>query len=232
MKIMQDVLETDITAIKIAGWQKLSLIDYPGKMAAVIFLAGCNMRCHYCHNHQILNANQNQIPFLAIYAELKQRRTWLDAVVVSGGEPTLAPTLIPLLKALRGLGLLIKLDTNGTRPEIVRCVIEGGLVDYVALDIKAPADKYVALTGMPIHNVVTTAQYLQSQKRIPYMLRTTLSPRLTLKDLQEIGKTLIKSAPYWQIQQCRTTGAYSATEVQKMVLAVKQYAQHVVVVGL
>ena len=225
-------IEQQVSAIKVAGWQKLSLIDYPGKMAAVIFLAGCNMRCHYCHNRHIWNARQNCIPLLDILTELRGRQGWLDAVVVSGGEPTLAPDLILILRALRELGLAIKLDTNGTRPAVVRQVVSLGLVDYVALDLKAPASKYVVITGMPIDNVLVTARFLKAQKRVPYMFRTTLSPYLDENDLQEIGQTIVNGALYWQIQQCRIKGAYSVEKVQKMVDVVKCYARYVVVKGL
>lgn len=218
--------------IKIAGWQKLSLIDYPGKMAAVIFLAGCNMRCHYCHNRHIWNEQTNQIPFATVLAELQKRTQWLDAVVISGGEPTVSPVLIPLLRLLRPLKLLIKLDTNGTQPQIVRQVVEAGLVDYVALDVKAPVEKHVAITGVPIDKVLVTVNYLKSQKRVPYMLRTTLTPRLTSDDLVEIGQKIVYGAKDWQIQQCRVKGAYSSAEMRKMVELVKGCAQHVVVTGL
>lgn len=218
--------------IKIAGWQKLSLIDYPGKMAAVIFLAGCNMHCHYCHNRQIWSAQVNQIDFENVLAELQKQTQWLDAIVISGGEPTVSPVLFPLLQILRPLGLLIKLDTNGTRPKIVRQVVEAGLVDYVALDVKAPASKHQNITGVPIDNVLVTVKYLKSQKRVPYMLRTTLTPRLTAADLLEIGQTIVNGAECWQIQQCRIAGAYSGAEIQKMVDQVKRYTQYVVVKGL
>ncbi|MBO4823498.1 MAG: anaerobic ribonucleoside-triphosphate reductase activating protein [Clostridia bacterium] len=218
--------------IKIAGWQKLSLIDYPDKMAAVIFLAGCNMRCHYCHNRHILTVQANQLSFDEVLSELCQRKAWLDAVVVSGGEPTLSPNLIPLLQSLRSLGLLIKLDTNGTRPAVVRQVIEAGLVDYVALDVKAPPRKHLAITGMSMEPVLATVKYLKSQKRVPYMLRTTLTPRLTTSDLLEMGHSIIKGASCWQIQQCRTIGAYSDAEIRAMVVTVKNCAPHVVVKGL
>ena len=221
-----------VEKLKIAGWQKLSLIDYPGKVASVIFVAGCNMCCHYCHNHHILNANQNCLAFGPVLAVLRKRRAWLDAVVVSGGEPTMYPHLVPLLRALRGLGLQIKLDTNGTRPEIVRQVVEAGLVDYVALDVKAPENKHLAITGQPIDMVRATAAYLKQQKRVKYMFRTTVSPRLNLDDLVEIGQTVVNGAPYWQIQQCRTTGAYPATEIGKMAAVLKQYALHIVVRGV
>ncbi len=228
---MSRTVTENLSALKVAGWQKQSLIDYPGKVACVIFLAGCNMCCHYCHNHQILDARQNRLSFVEILTALRARCDWLDAVVVSGGEPTVYPELLTLLRALRELGLLIKLDTNGTRPDVVREVVELGLVDYVALDIKAPAGKHVAITGMPIDAVLVTAQYLKQQKRVKYMFRTTLSPRLDVNDLIEIGEKIVDGAAYWQIQQCRIAGAYSAAEVQKMVAVVKDCALHVVVKG-
>ena len=218
--------------IKIAGWQKVSLIDYSEKIASVIFIAGCNMCCHYCHNHHILDSRCNQIPLREVLGELRKRKNFLDAVVVSGGEPTVYPLLIPLLRQLRTLGLLIKLDTNGTRPQVLKKVVELGLVDYVALDIKAPQEKYVAMTGMPIDEVLVSLSYLKQQKRIPYMLRTTLSPRLSLDDMVAMGKKLINGATIWQIQQCRVAGAYSATEVRKIVSKLQQYAVHLVVKGI
>ena len=221
-----------IAKIKVAGWQKLSLIDYPGKMAAVIFLAGCNMRCHYCHNHHIWDVRQNRMSFEKILAELRQRIVWLDAVVVSGGEPTVSVDLVPILQALRKLGLLIKLDTNGTRPEIVRQVVNTGLVDFVALDIKAPAAKYVAITGKPIDKVLVTAQFLKAQNRVSYMFRTTLSPLLDEKDLLEMGQKIINGASCWQIQQCRIANAYSVEKVQKIVGSIKKCVPHIVFTGI
>ena len=229
---MAHTIAESVSVIKVAGWQKQSLIDYPGKVACVIFLAGCNMCCHYCHNHQILDASQNCLSFADILTTLRKRHDWLDAVVVSGGEPTVYPALIPLLRALRELGLLIKLDTNGTRPDVVRKVVELGLVDYVALDLKAPAHKHVAITGMPIDAVLETAQYLKRQKQVQYMFRTTLSPRLDVNDLLEIGQKIVNGATTWQLQQCRIAGAYSAAEVQKMAATVGKCALHVVTKGI
>ena len=218
--------------IKIAGWQKLSLIDYPGKMAAVIFLAGCNMRCHYCHNRQILNAEQNKISFKAVWLDLSRRIKWLDAVVISGGEPTVYPELLQILSALRQLGLLIKLDTNGLRPDVVRRVVEMKLVDYIALDVKAPPEKYVLVTGVPINKMVETLRYLQTQKRVPYMLRTTLSPRLDENDLKEMALNLIKGTDFWQIQQCRIEGAYPLDKIKNLVGILKMYVPYIVVKGI
>ena len=214
--------------LKIAGWQKVSLIDYPGKVASVLFLAGCNMRCHYCHNQHILDATANQVSFRQVVEHLRRRRAWIDAVVVSGGEPTVYPQIIEVLRALKNLGLQVKLDTNGTKPEIIRKVIELNLVDFVALDIKAPADKYLEITGMSINNVWQSLMYLRQQKSVLYLLRTTLTPRLTQDDLIKMAKTLIKDAPVWQIQQCRCVGAYSNAEVIKIVKVLENYRPHVV----
>ena len=229
---MMIIDEHKLAQIKVAGWQPLSLIDYPGKMAAVIFLAGCNMRCHYCHNRQIWDVQQNQLSFENIWEELRRRAEWLDAMVVTGGEPTISPSLVPLLQALRQLGLLIKLDTNGTRPDVVKQIVEQGLVDYVALDIKAPPTKYVAITGMSIKSVLKTARYLKTQTRVSYMFRTTVSPFLNEQDLQIIGKNIVHGATCWQIKQCRIENAYSSVKIEKMVKNLKEYALDVVVKGI
>lgn len=218
--------------ILVAGLQKQSLIDYPGKVASVIFLAGCNMRCHYCQNAHLFDLAQNKIKFSTVLAYLKSNAKMLDAVVVSGGEPTLDPHLPTILKALRRLGLLIKLDTNGTNPELVQKLVADGLVDYVALDIKAPAHKHSAITGLPLDKVLVTMDYLKRQTTVDYMLRTTLTPRLDESDLVEMGEKIIWPAKVWQLQQCRVNGAYSAEKIQKMADLVKKYAQHIVVIGL
>ena len=218
--------------LRVAGWRPLSLIDYPGKMAAVIFIAGCNLRCHYCHNYQILSSSANQIDLQDIIAQLQQRRDWLDAVVVSGGEPTVSPVLIPILRALRAVGLLIKLDTNGMRPDVVRQVVNAGLIDFVALDLKAPPAKHQLITGAPIDKMLQTLAYLRLQSHVPYLLRTTVSPLLTLDDLILMGKTMVNGADCWQIQQCRVVGAYSDAEICRMSKFLEKYALHVVVSGI
>lgn len=218
--------------ILVAGLQKQSLIDYPGKVASVIFLAGCNMRCHYCQNAHLFDLAQNNLDFSQVLRYLKRQRHLLDAVVVSGGEPTLDPNLPRILRALRRLGLLIKLDTNGTNPAVVQKLVTAGLVDLVALDIKAPPHKHQAITGLPMDQVLQTAAYLKGQSRVDYLLRTTVTPKLTLNDLCQMGETIIRPAPVWQIQQCRVAGAYSPVKIQKMADFLKKYAQHIVVVGL
>ncbi len=215
--------------MKIAGWQKLSLIDYPEKIATVIFLAGCNMRCHYCHNRHILNPQQNQLDVKPVFNFLNKKKYFIEAVVISGGEPTLYPDLIPLLERIKQIGLLVKLDTNGTRPLLVQKIVELGLVDYIALDVKAMAEKHQMITGASICNVLQTVKYLKQQNKVKYMFRTTVSPLLNEEDLIEIGKNIVNGAQVWQIQQCRCDGAYSSQKINEMAQVVKKYVQHLVV---
>lgn len=130
----------------IGGLQKSSLIDYPGKIAAVIFTQGCNFRCPYCHNPELVNGERGTINGkcheMAVLEFLKKRIGKLDGVVITGGEPTLHNNLPEFIKQIKNLGFAIKLDTNGTNPEMLKQLIDEKLIDYVAMDIKAPLDKY------------------------------------------------------------------------------------------
>jgi pyruvate formate lyase activating enzyme len=126
--------------MKYAGWMKQSLVDYPGEIATVLFTRGCNMRCPYCHNADLLirtRENQKNDHDLAIILEfLKERHGFIDAVVISGGEPTLHPELISDIEQIKALGFKVKLDTNGTNPEMLAQLLERNLLDYVAMDVK------------------------------------------------------------------------------------------------
>ena len=218
--------------LRIVGWQPVSLIDYPGKVASVIFVAGCNWRCHYCHNPQLWYANANTLPLTRVISFLRANHSLLDGVVISGGEPTLCPYLSQLLRTIKRLGLAVKLDTNGSRPAVVRRLVRAGLVDFVALDIKAPAAKHRDITGRALDPVLVTARWLKSQNTVAYLFRTTLTPRLTVDDLATIGAEIVNGATTWQIQQCRIAGAYSGEKVRKIALMMKKYAQDIVVRGL
>ncbi len=134
----------------IGGYQPFSLSDYPGRTAAIIFTQGCNFRCPYCHNKQLWATACNGSETLAegaVLEKLSKRRKLLGGVVITGGEPTLQEDLEPFLLKIKTLGLCIKLDTNGSRPETVKSLITRNLVDYIAMDIKAPKDKYNLLAG-------------------------------------------------------------------------------------
>ena len=139
--------------MKIAGYQANSFVDFKDNIAAVVFVGGCNMRCWYCHNEGILDTEE----FLdedEILAKIKNNVGFLDGVVISGGEPTLQTDLIPFIKKLKSMKLLVKLDTNGKRPDVLKKIFEEGLLDYVAMDIKAPLDDYYKATPSDRKSVV------------------------------------------------------------------------------
>jgi pyruvate formate lyase activating enzyme len=123
--------------LNIGGFQKNSLIDYPGKISCVIFFSGCNFICPYCHNPSLLKENTYSIPTENIYEFLKIRKGLIDAVVISGGEPTLQKELFSLCKTIKEMGFLIKLDTNGSHPQVIKTLMENHLLDYIAMDIKS-----------------------------------------------------------------------------------------------
>ncbi|NLD47312.1 MAG: anaerobic ribonucleoside-triphosphate reductase activating protein, partial [Clostridiaceae bacterium] len=130
--------------MKIAGIQKNSFVDFPGKVSAVLFTPGCNMNCFYCHNRRLLSLNENEdvVEIDEVSQLLAKRKGFLDAVVISGGEPTLQTGLGRFLEKLKGIGYKVKLDTNGTNPQVIESLIGNNLVDYIAMDIKAPFERY------------------------------------------------------------------------------------------
>ncbi len=181
--------------MKIGGFVKQSFIDYPGKMAAVVFTSGCNFRCGYCHNPQLvlpeLIQNTAQTDEQKVFEFLTRRLNWLDAVVVTGGEPTLHSDLPDFLRKLKNLGFLIKLDTNGSDSEMLQHVIDRKLVDYVAMDIKTllKEDAYAEITGISSSSVF--AEILKSisvlkKSTINVEFRTTWLPRFD-KDTVEVA---------------------------------------------
>ena len=134
----------------IHGLQKLTLVDYPGYMAAILFTGSCNFRCPFCHNGRlVLSAKDEPVVSQAeIFSFLEKRRGMLDGVVVTGGEPTLNKDLIPFLESIKALGYKVKLDTNGYRPDVLESALASGAVDYVAMDIKNSIDMYPATAGL------------------------------------------------------------------------------------
>ena len=163
--------------MRIAGLEKFSTVDFPGSLAAVLFAACCNYRCFYCHNRHILG----EPPLLSeaeVLAFLQKRAGLLDGVVFSGGEPTLQSDLPEWLRRVRALGYKTKLDTNGSRPEVLRALIADGLVDYVAMDYKAPLEGYPSLCGANSAGVPESLALLRGSG-VPYELRTTLVPQIT-----------------------------------------------------
>ena len=166
--------------MQIGGITKSSLIDYPKKISAVIFLIGCNFNCPYCHNPELVISNIIEpIDINTIYSFLKKRKGLLDGVVITGGEPTLHKKLPEFIKNIKDMGYLTKLDTNGSNPNMVEELIENKLVDYIAMDIKAPFDEYnnIITKEINIENVKKTFKLLV-QNKVDYEFRTTVVSNL------------------------------------------------------
>jgi len=185
--------------MKISGLQKMTLLDYPGKVACTIFLQGCNFRCPFCHNSDLLGGTgPDEISVEALMAFLKKRVGLLDAVCITGGEPTLQNDLDQLLEQIKALGYLVKLDTNGTRPAMVKDLVARGLVDYIAMDIKNSSEKYGHTAGvsqMDMTAIEETMQFLL-QGTVSYEFRTTVVAQLhTAQDMESIGLWLKKLCP-------------------------------------
>ncbi len=190
--------------MKIGGFQKVSLIDYPGRISAIVFTQGCNFRCPFCHNPELVDPERFEglIPEAEILSFLEKRRGRLDAVVITGGEPTLQPELTPFIIHLRAMGYLIKLDTNGARPEVLEDLLGRNLLDYVAMDIKAPLERYGEVTkaktdGQRIRQSIS----LIMGSGIDYEFRTTaVKSLLSPQELEEIGR-LIPGAKRFVLQK-------------------------------
>lgn len=187
--------------MQIAGLQKSSLVDYPSKIAAVVFTLGCNFRCPYCHNPNILTAVSTNRLFdeAAVFDFLKTRKGKLDAVVVSGGEPTLQKGLSEFFKKLKELGFLTKLDTNGSSPKILEYLIKEELLDYVAMDIKAPIEKYkeIARINIDTNNILKSIEILKDSKTGYEFRTTTVKSQLSFEDFEKIGKMLCGTENYY-----------------------------------
>ena len=188
----------------IGGFQKFSLIDYPGKICAIIFTQGCNFRCPYCYNIELVEPSKfsSSIPEEEIFSFLKNRKGRLDAVEVTGGEPTLQKDLLLFLKKIKELGFLVKLDSNGSAPEKVQQAIEQGVVDYLAMDIKAPLERYQEVTRSQVdpQKIAETIHLIMSAG-LDYEFRTTVvKSLLSLDDLLKIAQ-LIKGAKRYALQK-------------------------------
>lgn len=183
---------------KFIGMEKLSLVDYEGKLACTLFTAGCNFKCYFCHNSGlVINPEFNtEIEDEVILDYLNKRKKQIDAVVITGGEPTLMPNLELKIKKIKELGFLVKLDTNGTNPDIVKVLVNKNLIDYIAMDIKISPTKYPLITGIDsidIQKIKESANFIMNSG-IDYEFRTTLVNEFhKLEDIKEM-EYLIKGA--------------------------------------
>ncbi|MBQ1254297.1 MAG: anaerobic ribonucleoside-triphosphate reductase activating protein [Clostridia bacterium] len=195
--------------MQINGFQKLTLLDFPGKVACIVFTPGCNFRCPFCHNASLVtHSDGERIEEEEILSYLKKRQGLLDGVVVTGGEPTLQGDLADFLGKVKALGYAVKLDTNGTSPEKLKTLVEKGLVDYVAMDIKNTAAKYPVTAGCGsavLGKVEESIDFLLADT-VDYEFRTTVTAELhTPQDIGDIAKR-IKGAKRYFLQNFIDSG--------------------------
>ena len=186
----------------IHGLQKMTLVDYPGKVAAILFTGACNFRCPFCQNASLV-LNPGSEPVIEdeeIFSYLKKRKGMLDGVVVTGGEPTVHGDLLDFMKRIKDLGYSVKLDTNGYRPDVLKAAVEGGYTDYVAMDIKNSLSSYPETAGVP-HIFTSLIQESISyllENHIPYEFRTTVVHELhSDEDFESIGKMCAGCSNYF-----------------------------------
>ncbi len=185
----------------IGGFQKFSMIDYPEKLAAIVFTKGCNFKCPYCHNPELndIGTTEDLINENDILEFLKTRQAKLDAVVISGGEPTLQKNLISFAKKIKDLGFLLKLDTNGTKPDIIEKLIQENLLDYIAMDIKTTHENYYLFTKNELNiKYITSSINLIINSNVNYEFRTTIIKSLLhFEDFKKIGIMLDGAEKYY-----------------------------------
>lgn len=179
--------------MQIGGFQRFTLSDYPGKPSAIVFTQGCNFRCPFCHNRYLWSAQSGgRERYGEVFEFLRQRKGLLQGVVITGGEPTLQDELPSFIRDIKEMGYSVKLDTNGSNPQVVAQLIEESLIDYCAMDIKAPMEKYALLSGVSVDtdSIMRTIRTIHSSG-LPCQFRTTVYPRmLSDKDVQAV-KTMM-----------------------------------------
>jgi len=196
---------TQSPSFKIGGLIKFSLIDYEGKMAAVIFAQGCPFRCHYCHNASLVFPKLFTPPIdeEEIFSFLSSRIGQLEGVVITGGEPTMQDGLYSFIQRIKNLGFNIKLDTNGSNPDILKKLLEDNLLDFVAMDLKAPLAKYEETCGVHVDiSLIQKSIALLLASSIKYEFRTTLVPLLHKEEDVESMAKVIEGAESYVLQNC------------------------------
>lgn len=188
----------------IHGFQKMTLLDYPGRVACTIFTAACNLRCPFCHNAGLVTKieTDQRIDESEVLAYLQKRKGILDGVCITGGEPTLQKDLADFIRKIRALGYAVKLDTNGTNPAVLQSLLDEGLLDYVAMDIKNIPEKYAATVGVASFDVTPIRQSIDLllAGRVDYEFRTTVVAEYhTPSDIGQIA-ALIAGAPRYFLQ--------------------------------
>jgi len=213
----------------IAGLQKTSLLDFPSKIATIVFTQGCNFRCGYCHNPELLDFNFQKEPFINeddFFSFLDKRKGKVDGVVITGGEPCLNNDLENFISKIKGKGFLVKLDTNGTYPDKIKALLEKNLLDYIAMDIKAPFEKYHKITGSLINQeILKKSINLIMNSNIKYEFRTTvLKSQLSFEDFEKIGD-LIKGSKLYFLQKFEASKIYNEALMNEVTYSDEEFTE-------
>ena len=184
----------------IGGFQSFTLSDYPGKPAAIIFTQGCNFKCPFCHNQHLLRTPEHHSPSMeeGVLGFMEKYTGMLEGLVVTGGEPTLQPDLMGFVSVIKSLGFAVKLDTNGSAPQCLLELLENKLIDYIAMDVKAPCNKYDQLCGTAVDIAcIRDSMDLIASSGIPHHFRTTYYPALLgEEDIQDVRKLVPEGSQY------------------------------------
>jgi pyruvate formate lyase activating enzyme len=230
--------------MNIGGFQKTSLLDYPDRISAIVWTSGCNFRCPFCYNKSLALGTAELFPQDEILSFLSKRKALLEGVVISGGEPLLHDDIVDFIKKIKDLRLLVKIDTNGTFPERLRELLDQQLVDYVAMDVKAPQKKYQQLTGTKLDvNKIDASIELLKTKAPAYEFKTTVIPGLLTKgDIIDIAQWLNGAETYF-LQQFKikaplvssaleTTIPYSREYLLETLEEIKPFFKHCALRGV
>jgi len=190
--------------MNIAAYQPFTLSDYPGKVAAIVFTQGCNFRCVYCHNACLIDMETPPaVDTEEFFSFLDRRKGKLGGVVITGGEPTLQPDLISFIERVKRMGFFVKLDTNGSRPKVLKELFERNLIDYIAMDIKAPIEKYDIVAGVEVYkaDILESIRLIIDRGGIHYQFRTTVFESMLSPD--DLGKCaqLVEGAHSYVLQE-------------------------------
>jgi pyruvate formate lyase activating enzyme len=231
--------------VKIKGFIQTSLIDYPGKIASIVFFPRCNFSCSFCFNPEMVRDSDElrEINPQEVFDHIESQRKWIDGVCLTGGEPTLQEGLMEFISEIKKRGFLVKLDTNGTNPEMLKKLLEKKLLDYVAMDIKAPLEKYEKVAGCKVNleNIKKSVELIR-KSGIEYEFRTTVVPeQLNKDDIKAIGEWLDGSKRYF-LQQFRPEktldksfqgkSQYTPEELKEFTDSIKSHFEKVEVRGI
>jgi pyruvate formate lyase activating enzyme len=210
--------------MKIGGFQKTSLLDYPDRISAIVWTSGCNFHCPFCYNKNLALGTAELFPQDEILSFLSKRKSLLEGVVISGGEPLLHDDIVDFIKKIKDLRLLVKIDTNGAFPERLRELLDQQLVDYVAMDVKAPKKKYPQLSGVntDLSKIETSLELLKT-KAPAYEFKTTFVPGLlTKEDIIEIAQWL-KGADTYFLQQFKIKTPLLSSTIETIMPYPREY---------